>query len=298
MKKIRLILFVLISVLLTMCCSATTDDLFYYDFSNSKLNSCIEMDKKQVHNLDLILLKHYYLPEGETPDKSKFVKDLDHIFCDYLWTAKDIVDFLDAKDKKSFMSSFPITSCYFNVYYNNEVLPYMQGFFYSNDSQSFKNSGGGTVGRPEYSTLANKEELIKALAQEHLQEYTPKMSINLEGLWFVYAEKDDTDFLIYMPTADDDMDHYNEMTVDYKQLLDGRVLSVDQAKTFFTEFQRRYEIAAAEYQANPLIGGDSTHVATEGSVVSPWLWVGIGGGAVALALIVLIIVLAVKKKKA
>lgn len=291
MKK--MILAMLILALFILPCAAAEGDYFYYDYSNEELNAALESEKKIQIFMDKRYLKEWYLPEGEEVDESKISHGTDTIYWEHNWTGAKVVEFLDAPDKLAFLQQMEVSKYWYPCYYDGVQIPYFESLDYLNGKYTEASSSNNMDYMLDKLDRMNLEKVIQRLEQDDLGAYKPLYSMILRGSWFVYVEKEGVNYLIYMPTEEDSGYWHNGGIEDNMDLLQKRVLTVEEAKQFMTKYQQA--IDAMPESSGQSAGTTPDNTIDSGTPSAGLLWYLLGGIAVLIGVVVLLILLRRKK---
>ena len=290
----RLTAIALLFVLLVIPCAGASENYFYYDYSNEAVNSAIESQKQvRIYN-DKRYLTQWYLPEGETVDESKISHGTDKIYWQHDWSGSTAIEFLNASDKMAYLQAMGAHTIYwYPCYYDDVQIPYFESLYRFEDGEISEISHGNNMDdRLEAISRLDPVYTAEQLKQDGLEAYEPLYSMILQGSWFVYAEKDGENYLIYMPTEEDSGHWHGGGIENNQELLQNRVLTIEQAIEFMTKYQQAID---ALPESTNLVGGTEATGETESRNATWIYWLGGGGVVVIVGVAVLLLVLRRKK---
>lgn len=289
MKK-TIICILIVLCLMTMCCTAESD-IFYYNHNNQEVNETLE-NKIPVFKLFAgRFLENFYLPEGQPVDESLIEFDFESIFCDYDWNAGDVLNFLEAEDKAEFLKNLSVFYYYIPVYYDGVRLPYVESLHQITSGKYKEGSFGNYMADKPILYMSDQSQVAQRIRELSSQEYTPLLSIRLGIFWFSYAEKDGQPYLILINVGDKEDDMYFAMQESNADLLEQRIMNMEEAGKFLRDYQTAYD--ALPKNTN-LVGGTSSEKTPN---KLPWTYWFIGGAIVIIVTGAVITALLFSKKK-
>ena len=236
MKKYLAILIILV-LSLTLCPMAFAEqkeDVFYIE-PFPELIKVINSTLKEREEFDKAYIERYHLKEGEVYDPSKVTHDTEHIFPRVYWKPEQFKELISSENVRDAIKDIEPIGYVYSCYYDGVLLPYREGYYKvpkRDGSIKLEFTNVGQLENGVVMVYTNKDELTEIISQRGIEDFDVLYCANVSALMFVVIEKEDTPYVVHLPTKYG-RDHPNsthaKMYDQQKELMEKDMMTVDEA---------------------------------------------------------------------